>query len=61
MLGSYPPSGSTINKTSVPRIGWSDAPSGALSRGKYKGKHRFIDDDKECHLEYDYAFSIEKK
>jgi Rho GDP-dissociation inhibitor len=59
MLGSFPP-GKDIHNVVFPRNGWDEAPSGMLSRGSYKGKHRFIDDDGKVHLEYEYAFAIKK-
>eukprot|EP01115_Flamella_aegyptia_P008765 TRINITY_DN3662_c0_g1_i1.p1 TRINITY_DN3662_c0_g1~~TRINITY_DN3662_c0_g1_i1.p1 ORF type:complete len:203 (+),score=91.86 TRINITY_DN3662_c0_g1_i1:51-659(+) len=59
MIGSYAPQKDTY--TSVfPRNGWDEAPSGMLARGKYKANSKFIDDDKQVHLEYDYAFEIKK-
>ena len=59
MLGSFPP-GSTVHTVVFPRNGWDEAPSGMLGRGTYKGKHRFVDDDQKCHLEYEYQFAIKK-
>jgi len=59
MIGSYAPA-KTAYASAFPRNGWEEAPSGMLARGKYKAKSQFIDDDKSCHLEYEYAFEIKK-
>src|SRR3989338_5172711 len=59
MFGSFPPQ-KNVHDISFPRHGWEKCPSGLLARGDYKGKHRFLDDDKVCHLEYDYCFAIKK-
>jgi Rho GDP-dissociation inhibitor len=55
MIGSYAPQKAAY-VSSFPRNGWDEAPSGMLARGKYKGNTKFIDDDKQVHLEYDYSF-----
>ncbi len=60
MLGSFPPQ-AEAHTVVFPRHGWDEAPSGMLSRGSYKGKHKFVDDDGQVHLEYDYAFAIKKE
>ncbi|KNA11732.1 hypothetical protein SOVF_132410 [Spinacia oleracea] len=36
-------------------------PSGALARGVYSAKLRFVDDDKKCHMELSYTFEITKR
>jgi len=36
------------------------APSGALARGSYTAKTKFVDDDRRCHLEVNYSFEIKK-
>ncbi|KAL2900245.1 Rho GDP-dissociation inhibitor 1 [Bienertia sinuspersici] len=36
-------------------------PSGALARGVYMAKLRFVDDDKKCHMELGYTFEITKR
>jgi Rho GDP-dissociation inhibitor len=59
MLGSFPPQPEP-HVVVFPRHGWEEAPSGMLARGAYKGKHKFVDDDGECHLEYEYNFAIKK-
>lgn len=35
-------------------------PSGALARGVYLAKLKFVDDDKKCHMEQSYTFEIKK-
>lgn len=59
MLGSYPPQEKPFEVT-FPRFGWDEAPSGTLARGSYKAVSKFVDDDDQCHLQFEYAFSIKK-
>jgi len=59
MIGSFAPQKETY-ATTFPRNGWDEAPSGMLARGNYKAKSQFIDDDKQIHLEFEYAFEIKK-
>jgi len=59
MLGSFPPQ-ETPHTQTFPRMGWDECPKGMMARGKYKAKARFLDDDKVCHLEYEYTFEIKK-
>jgi len=59
MIGSFAPQKDTYHVT-FPRNGWEQAPKGMMARGKYKAKTQFIDDDKQVHLEYEYAFEIKK-
>ncbi|PRP77248.1 hypothetical protein PROFUN_13631 [Planoprotostelium fungivorum] len=59
MIGSFAPQEAPYTMT-FPRNGFDEAPSGMLARGSYKAKSQFIDDDKENHLEYEYAFDIKK-
>ena len=59
MLGSYPPQQEPFEVT-FPRYGWDEAPSGMLARGSYKSTSKFIDDDDQCHLKFEYSFSIKK-
>jgi len=59
MLGSFGPQKDPHTVT-FPRRGYEEAPSGTLARGKYKAKSRYLDDDKQCHLEYQYCFEIKK-
>jgi len=57
MLGSFAPQAQPYQVT-FPRHGWEEAPSGFISRGSYTAKSKFVDDDGETHLEYEYAFDI---
>ena len=59
MLGSFAPQPKHHSVT-FPKQGWEEAPKGALARGKYTAKSRFIDDDKQTHLAYEYSFKIAK-
>jgi len=59
MLGSFGPQAKP-HEVTFPRHGWEEAPSGMLARGDYKAKSKFIDDDKQEHLSYDYCFCIKK-
>merc|ERR1711991_777423 len=60
MLGSYGPKKESYVVT-TPRRGWEEAPSGMMYRGNFKAKSAFVDDDKQKHLEYEYAFQIAKE
>jgi len=59
MIGSFAPQKQAYSVV-FPRNGWEEAPKGMLARGSYKAKSQFVDDDKQCHLEYEYAFDIKK-
>lgn len=59
MLGSFPPQ-KDYHSVVFPRHGWQDAPSGMLARGNFVGKHRFVDDDRQCHLEYEFGMALKK-
>ena len=59
MIGSFAPQKEPYTMT-FPRNGWEEAPKGLVARGSYKSKIQFIDDDKQNHLEYEYAFDIKK-
>ncbi|KAI9297226.1 E set domain-containing protein, partial [Neoconidiobolus thromboides FSU 785] len=56
MLGSYGPNAEAYEKT----FPTEQAPSGFLYRSTYAVKSRFIDDDKNVHLEWEWQFKIEK-
>eukprot|EP01134_Creolimax_fragrantissima_P000432 CFRG0432T1 len=59
MLGSYPPK----NEFASVDIGGGDfmeAPTGMLARGEYKAHMKFMDDDKNCHLDFEYTIKIAK-
>ena len=53
MLGSYGPSSDPYEKKFLPE----EAPSGMIARGKYQVKSKFIDDDKNTHLEWNWVCS----
>ena len=59
MIGSFGPSADNYT-VEVPRKEWNEAPSGLLARGRYKAHVKFVDDDNQTYLEYDYTFSIKK-
>ncbi|KAF2273564.1 E set domain-containing protein [Westerdykella ornata] len=59
MIGSYGPN--TKDKPFYEKKFEPDtAPSGMLGRGKYKAVSKFIDDDNETHLQFEWAFNVEK-
>jgi Rho GDP-dissociation inhibitor len=37
-----------------------EAPTGMLSRGHFKAKSSFVDDDKKVHLTFEWSFDIAK-
>ena len=57
MLGSYGPKA----ETQVAQTPWQEMPSGMLARGHYKVKSKFIDDDGESHLAWEWTFDLKKK
>jgi len=57
MIGSFAPQKESYT-FQFPRIGWSEAPSGLGTGGKYSAKSQFIDDDKQEHLSFDWSFEI---
>ncbi|KNC48013.1 RHO protein GDP dissociation inhibitor containing protein [Thecamonas trahens ATCC 50062] len=57
MIGSYAPKPEVIEF----EFPTETAPSGMLARGKYKAYSKFMDDDKQVHLEWEWAFQIKKK
>jgi len=59
MLGTYPPK-NEFQTLEIPRLEWTEAPSGMLLRGDYKAKIKFIDDDNRTHLEFEYVLKIAK-
>ena len=56
MIGSYGPQVEPYFKSFQPE----QAPSGMLARGKYNAKSRFMDDDKNLYLEWEWSFEIKK-
>ncbi|KAH8705505.1 rho-gdp dissociation inhibitor [Talaromyces proteolyticus] len=59
MLGSYAPN-TTDKRNYEKRFHEEEAPSGMLARGHYNVRSRFVDDDKQVHLEFQWAFDIAK-
>jgi len=59
MLGSFGPQKDN-HSVVFPKQGWDQAPKGALARGTYTAKSKFIDDDKQTHMQYEYTFQIKK-
>jgi len=56
MVGSYPPKAEAHQYTTPS----DEAPKGMLARGKYKVKSKFVDDDKNVHLSWEWAMDIKK-
>lgn len=46
--------------TNASVVAEEDAPSGMLARGHYTAVSTFVDDDKKTHLQFEWAFDIEK-
>jgi len=59
MIGSFGPQ-KDLHEVAIPRNGWDEAPKGLVARGKYKANAKFVDDDSQVHLEFEYAFAIKK-
>lgn len=57
MLGTFGPR----EEPYVHLLDEETTPSGALARGVYSAKLRFLDDDKKCHMELNYTFEITKR
>ena len=56
MVGSYAPKvESQLYLTPV-----DEAPKGMVARGHYKVKSKFLDDDKNVHLAWEWSFTIKK-
>jgi len=56
MVGSYPPK----VEHHVYTTPTDEAPKGMMARGKYKIKSKFIDDDKNVHLAWEWAMEVKK-
>jgi Rho GDP-dissociation inhibitor len=56
MVGSYGPSNESYTK----KFPLEEAPSGLIARGQYKVKSRFIDDDGNVYLEWEWQMKIDK-
>ena len=56
MVGSYGPKSEAHVFQTPPE----EAPSGVMSRGTYILKSKFLDDDKNIYLEWEWALAIKK-
>ena len=56
MIGSYGPRAEPYER----KFALEEAPSGMLARGHYDVKSKFIDDDGNVHMEWDWSFDIKK-
>ncbi|KAI9842176.1 MAG: hypothetical protein M1838_003243 [Thelocarpon superellum] len=60
MIGSYPP-----NNEGQPfyekKFASEEAPSGMMMRGHYDAVSKFIDDDDQTHLKFEWSFDITKE
>lgn len=56
MVGSYGPKAES-HEYCTPV---DEAPKGMLARGHYTVKSKFVDDDKNCYLEWEWSFDIKK-
>ena len=56
MVGSYGPK-AEAQEYQTPS---EEAPKGMIARGHYVVKSKFIDDDKNLYLEWEWAFDIKK-
>ena len=57
MLGSYGPKTEQHTYATPP----GDAPSGLIARGKYIIKSKFLDDDKNVYLDWEWSFEVKKE
>ena len=56
MVGSYGPKAEPQEFVTP----LDEAPKGMISRGHYVAKSKFLDDDKNSHLEWEWSFDIKK-
>jgi len=56
MVGSYGPKTDVHNFTAPAET----APAGMISRGEYKIKSKFTDDDQNVYLEWDWSLHVAK-
>lgn len=56
MIGSYGPKAESYTYLSPA----DEAPKGMIARGHYKVKSRFLDDDKNEHLAWEWSIDIKK-
>ncbi|KAG8628149.1 hypothetical protein KVT40_004022 [Elsinoe batatas] len=59
MIGSYSPS-TTDKPEYEKKFEPETAPSGMVGRGSYKAVSRFVDDDQQEHLRFEWSFDIKK-
>ncbi|KAH2587222.1 hypothetical protein KXV99_007695 [Aspergillus fumigatus] len=59
MLGSYAPS-TTDKPIYEKKFNPEEAPSGMLARGHYNAISKFVDDDHQTHLQFEWSFDIAK-
>lgn len=59
MIGSYAPN-TTEKSTYEKKFPAEEAPSGMLARGHYEAVSKFIDDDDNTHLTFEWSFDITK-
>ena len=59
MIGSYSPN--TSDKPEYEKKFEAEtAPSGMIARGHYNASSKFVDDDGQTHLKFDWSFDIKK-
>lgn len=46
--------------TLLPAVETETAPSGMIARGHYNAVSKFIDDDNQTHLKFEWSFDIKK-
>ncbi|RMD44919.1 hypothetical protein DV735_g217, partial [Chaetothyriales sp. CBS 134920] len=59
MIGSYSPN-TTDKPVHVKKFATEEAPSGLMARGHYDATSRFVDDDDNTHLKFEWSFDIAK-
>jgi len=59
MIGSFPPN-TTDKPTHTKKFAPEEAPSGMMARGHYDAVSRFVDDDGQTHLQFEWSFDITK-
>lgn len=59
MIGSYSPN-TTDRREYEKKFEADTAPSGMLARGHYNASSKFVDDDNNVHLKFDWSFDIKK-
>lgn len=59
MIGSYSPNTEGTPEY-IKTFNSETAPSGMLGRGKYKAISKFVDDDNDVHLSFQWSFEVKK-